>query len=133
MLTQEDLRAISGIFKEGIKGVEDRLDRVDGRLDNLESDVNILKSDVKILKSDVKTLQSDANKLKSDVKIIRVDILENNALPRLSTIEQCYLDTSRRYTERAEKFDAAIADIEVMKLAIQKNSADIRELQLKQA
>ena len=129
MLSQEDLRAISVIlkeqfkeqFKEGIKGVEERLD-------NLESEVKTIRIDV-LENSVLPRLDS----LEENVKIIRVDNLENNVLPRLRTIEQCYLDTSKRYIEKSEKFDAAIADIEVMKLAIQKNSADIKELQLKQA
>ncbi len=85
------------------------------------------------LKEDFDGINNRLDRLENDVKMIKVDLLENNVIPRLNTIEQCYLDTSKRYMESADKYDNAITDIEVMKLAIQKNSADIRELQLKQA
>uniref|UniRef100_UPI000492B917 hypothetical protein n=1 Tax=Butyrivibrio sp. VCB2006 TaxID=1280679 RepID=UPI000492B917 len=73
------------------------------------------------------------DKVETDVKVIKVDQLENTVIPRVNTIESCYLGTSKRYMDSTEKFDAAITDIEVMKRAIQKNSADIQELQRKQA
>ena len=131
MLTNEDLYAIKTIikeefkeqfqeqFKEGIKGVEERLDRVEGRLDGVEGSLD--------------RVEGRLDNLENEVRVIRVDILENNVIPRLNTIEQCYLDTSKRYLEKSEKFEAAITDIEVMKLAIQKNSEDIEELKRKQA
>lgn len=111
-LTKNDLAEISAIMKESISGVENRMDSIEGRLDKLEGRMD---------------------NVEGELKVIRVDILENNVVPRLNTIEQCYLDASKRYIKSADKFDNAIADIEVMKLAIQKNSEDIQELQLKQA
>ena len=123
MLTNDDLNAIKSIFKEqfkeGIKGVEERLDGVESRLDGVESILD--------------GVENRLDNLEHEVKVIRVDILENNVIPRLNTIEQCYVDTSRRYLETSEKFETAIADIDVMKLAIQKNSQDIQELKLKKA
>lgn len=95
-----------------------------------QQDIDAIKG---ALKEDFDGINNRLDKLENDVKVIKVDILENNVIPRLNTIEQCYLDTSKRYMESADKYDNAITDIEVMKLAIQKNSADIRELQLKQA
>jgi hypothetical protein len=95
-----------------------------------QQDIDAIKG---ALKEDFDGINNRLDRLERDVKVIKVDILENNVIPRLNTIEQCYLDTSKRYMESADKYDNAITDIEVMKLAIQKNSADIRELQLKQA
>ena len=136
MLTKEDLNAISVLikeqFKEGIKGVEQRLDTLENnvlpRLDTMENKITTIQVDC-LENSVLPRLDTMENKITT----IQVSDQENDALPRLRTIEQCYLDTSKRYIEKSEKFDAAIADIEVMKLAIQKNSADIKELQLKQA
>lgn len=36
------------------------------------------------------------------LKRIEVDLLENNVLPRLNTIEACYTDTYNRYKNRAD-------------------------------
>lgn len=35
--------------------------------------------------------------LKSELQTIRVDLLENNVVPRINTIENCYLSTYNRY------------------------------------
>ena len=95
MLTNEDLYAIKTIikeefkeqfqeqFKEGIKGVEERLDRVEGRLDGVEGSLD--------------RVEGRLDNLENEVRVIRVDILENNVIPRLNTIEQCYSEEFRRY------------------------------------
>ena len=127
-LTKEDLNAIEGLFSKRFDTIDKRFESIDKRLDNLEQDVKVVKVDM--LENNV---IPRLDNLEQDVRVIKVGQMENNVIPRLSTIEQCYLDTSRRYTESADRFDSAITDIEVMKLAIQKNSSDIRELQRKQA
>ncbi len=86
-----------------------------------------------IIESKIGSLESKIDGLEKDVQYIKVVQLENNVLPRLEHIGQCYLDTSNRYTTSADRFDNALNDIAVMKIAIQKNSSDIRELQIKQA
>ena len=126
MLTKDDVQVIAEVVKDCLQGVETRLDRLETKVDRLETDVNGLKCRMD-------NLESKVEKIENDVKIIKVDMLENNVIPRLSTIEKCYVDTFERYKEGAEKFDTAIVDISVMKLAIQKNSEDIRELQRMQA
>lgn len=118
-------RKLSGIasdvaaLKENVSGLEGRFDSLEGRFDNLEGRLD--------------GHDRRLDRLEQEMKVIRVDLLENNVIPRLNTIEKCYLDTAKRYTESADRFDSAITDIEVMKLAIQKNSADIQELKRKQA
>ena len=41
--------------------------------------------------------------IENRVKKIEVDLLENNALPRLNTIESCYTDTFSRYKDSADQ------------------------------
>ena len=154
MLTNKDLLAIENLLKKHIGGLEDEVTGLKGDVFTLKSDVSTLKSDVSTLKSDVSTLKNDVSELKAgvsslngrvsdleqdmvalkdDMKTVKVAHLENNVIPRLNTIEKCYVDTSNRYNNSADKFETAIVDIEVMKLAIQKNSSDIQELMKKQA
>ncbi|WP_022761352.1 hypothetical protein [Butyrivibrio sp. AD3002] len=127
-LNDKDLIAISKIVKESISGLEqdvsglkqdvagikERLDEHDKRFDRIESDLT--------------GIESDLAGIKSDLTCIKVDQLENNVIRRLNTIEACYLDASNRYIKNSDKFENAITDIEIMKRAIQKNSADILEL-----
>ncbi len=43
--------------------------------------------------------------IENQLKRIQVDLLENNIIPRLSTIESCYTDTYNRYKEFADKME----------------------------
>ena len=125
-LTKEDLSAIEALLDK-------KLGTLEGDVGTLKGDVGTLKSDVSSLKSDVASLNNRVGNLEDDMRYIKVDLLENNVIPRLSTIESCYTSTYDRYKDGADKFDAAFSDIVVMKAAIAKNAKDIQELQLKQA
>ena len=46
--------------------------------------------------------------IENRVKKIEVDLLENNALPRLNTIESCYTDTFNRYKDSADQMQAVL-------------------------
>ncbi len=106
---------------------------LDIKLAPMQSDINTLKSDVGSLKSEMAGVKDRLDSLESDMRYVKVDLLENNVIPRLSTIESCYVSTSNRYIENSDRFDAAINDIKVMKIAIMKNSEDIQILKKKQA
>lgn len=46
------------------------------------------------------------------------DILENNVLPRLNTLERCYTSTYERYKENCDRMEAAFDDICVIKRVV---------------
>ena len=76
---------------------------------------------------DVK-LDARLNPIENRLKRIEVDLLENNVIPRLNTIESCYTDTYNRYKDYAEKMEAAFADIEIMKKVIAEHSEKLQKL-----
>lgn len=41
--------------------------------------------------------------IENRVKKIEVDLLENNVIPRLNTLEACYTSTYDRYKDNADK------------------------------
>ena len=53
--------------------------------------------------------------IENRLRRMEIDLLENNIIPRLNTIESCYTDTYNRYKDYADKMDAAFADIELLK------------------
>lgn len=59
---------------------------------------------------------------------IEVDLLENNIIPRLSTIESCYTSTYNRYKDYADKMESAFADIELMKKVIADHSEKLQKI-----
>lgn len=66
--------------------------------------------------------------IENRLKRIEVDLLENNVIPRLNTIEACYTDTYNRYKDYADKMEAAFADIELLKKVVAEHSEKIQKL-----
>ena len=101
MLTNEDLKAIESIIDRRFDRVEERLDRMDERLDRVEERLDLMDESIdrKIGESELRMSQMMDRKLEpiqKEIHMIRVDLLENNIIPRLSNIEQCYLSTFNR-------------------------------------
>lgn len=109
------------------------VDNLKTKVDGLETDVSELKTDVSGLKTDVGVLKADVSGLKGEMQYIRVVQLENNVIPRLSTIESCYLDTFQRYVERTEQFDKMTADIGVLKSIVSEHTENWKKYQDKRA
>lgn len=100
MVDKEMLTAISGLLDEKLEG----------------------------LKTDVEGLKEDVGDLKSQMKHVRVVLLENNVIPRLDTVEKCYLDTFQRYKERTEQFDQMSEDIDVLKSVVSDHSENWKKI-----
>jgi len=62
------------------------------------------------------------DKVESELTYVRVVQLENTVIPRLNTIEQSYLDTSKRYLASTEHIEEMSSDIEVLEHTVEKHS-----------
>lgn len=85
------------ILTEEVHQVHERLDAVEARMDSAEEQISTLKSCID-------NIESRLSKLEAEMKIVRIDLLENSILPRLNTIESCYVTTNERYNKRSEQF-----------------------------
>ena len=66
--------------------------------------------------------------LKSELHTIRVDLLENNVVPRINTIENCYLSTYNRYVADADCIETMQSDIDIMKKVIINHSERLQRV-----
>ncbi len=66
--------------------------------------------------------------IKADLKYVKVVQLENNVIPRLNTIEECYIDTSKRYLERTEQIDVMRSDIDVLQNVVMDHSKKLNDI-----
>lgn len=101
-------------FDEKLKPINQRFERIDERFDRIEADVEGLKQ--------------TTSKLSDDMRYVKVVLLENNVIPRLNTIESCYVETSRRYLERAEQIDTMQSDIDILKSTVEKHSDILQKI-----
>lgn len=75
-----------------------------------------------------KKLDARLKPLENRLKRIEVDLLENNVIPRLNTIESCYTDTYNRYKDYADKMELAFADIELLKKVVSEHSEKLQKI-----
>ena len=75
-----------------------------------------------------KKLDARLKPIESRVKRIEIDLLENNVIPRLNTIESCYTDTYNRYKDYADKMQAAFDDIELLKKVVSEHSEKLQKI-----
>lgn len=124
LLTNEDLLAISQVFDE----------RLDKRLKPIEEDIREIKEEVHDLKIRVTALEIDVDSLKTSVASLETGLhnvrlfQENVILPRLNTIESCYLDTYRRYQKNNDKMEIAFDDIDLLKKIATDHSLKLQKL-----
>ncbi len=76
---------------------------------------------------DVK-LEARIAPLENRLKRIEVNLLENNVIPRLNTIEACYTDTYNRYKDHADKMESAFQDVEILKKVAMVHSEKLKGL-----
>lgn len=101
MVDQEMLAAISELLDQKLdQKLEEKLQPIYGRLDKLETDMNY----------------------------VRVVQLENNVIPRLNTIEACYLDAAKKFAKKAEKIDAMSEDIKTLQIVVAEHSQKLNRI-----
>ncbi len=79
------------------------------------------------LDSQLKPIENRLDRIENKVTNISLT-LENDIRPRLNTIESCSTDTYNRYKDYADKMDAAIADIELLKKVVSEHSEKLQKL-----
>ena len=75
-----------------------------------------------------KKLDARFKPIENRVKRIEIDLLENNAIPRLNTIESCYTDTYNHYKDYADKMQAAFDDIDLLKKVVSEHSEKLQKI-----
>lgn len=73
-------------------------------------------------------LDSRWNPIENRIKRIEVDLLENNVIPRLNTIELCYTSTYDRYKDSVEEYEAIKQDISIIKKVVAEHSEKLEKL-----
>ena len=108
-------------------GLENRFGDLENRFDGLEDRFDSLSDTVSDLSDSFDNLSGRFDGLDNRVKNIELT-LENDVVPRLSHIEQCYIDTYERYQDGINKLDDMQRDIEVIKLTVTDHSEELNKI-----
>ena len=147
-LTKEDLLAISQIFSEQIKPLDEKLTKIEERMTALEERVSRLEERMTALEERVTRLEERMAALEERVTVLegrvshleecvinlegratRMELLmENDMLPRLQNIEACYTSTYKRYAHGTDQIETMQEDINTLKKVVQEHSEKLKRL-----
>lgn len=109
--------------------VENRLQCVENKLQRVEDRVQCVEEKVQQIETELtENIKPRLTAMESRLQYIEVDLLENNVVPRLNTIESCYMDTYDRYRNYTEKMDATFVDTELLKKVVSEHSEQLQKL-----
>lgn len=135
-LTNEDLLALSGLFDTKLGAMEAKLDDMEARwgarLDAMEArwEARLDAMDAKWeARLDAMDAKWETRLGVMDSRLKRVELrLENDVIPRLQNIEECYVTTYERYRESTASYTAMQADLEIVKKVVMDHSEKLKEM-----
>ena len=98
-----------------------RLDKLEQSYERLEQSYERLEQSQDKLEQSYERMEQSYERLEQSQKKIELT-LENNILPRLQTIEDCYLSTFERYQSGVGQIERMQNDIDVIKTTITNHS-----------
>lgn len=90
-----------------------------------------LRAELQPLKNEIQDMRGEMQELRSEVRneIHQLKLFQENIiLPRLETIESCYLDTFHRYRDNADRMEAVYEDVDIMKKVLAEHSNQLQKL-----
>ena len=135
-LTNDDLLAISQLLDVKLKA---EIQPIKNEIQNLKGEIQANKTEIKAVKAELQAeIQAVRAELQAEIQAVRADLQtqilqmklfqENVMMPRLNTIEACYLSTYNRYKDSVEGYDALQADNALMKSIIMEHSDKLQKL-----
>lgn len=88
---------------------------------------NIMDYKLEPVNRNIHKTKDDITDIKTRVKKIELT-QETQILPRLNTIEACYISTFERYKDSVETYDSMKQDISVMKKVLAEHSEKLQKL-----
>ena len=126
-LSKEDFIAIAGIFDTKLEPIHDDIRELKQDMVLVKKDVVALKQDVAVLKQDMVSVKKDVAALKQDMVLVKLN-QETIILPRLGTIESCYLDTYHRYANGIQQIDQLQQDVDILKDTVAQHSKKLESI-----
>ncbi|MDE6995844.1 MAG: hypothetical protein K2P41_15730 [Lachnospiraceae bacterium] len=123
----DPLREEIGSMKTELGSVKEELGSTKGEISSIKGAVSSIKGELVSLRADVSSLKEDMQDVKERVKKIELT-QENKVLPRLNTIEACYISTFERYKEHVETYDYMKQDIYIIKKVVAEHSEKLQKL-----
>ena len=127
-LTQDnDILPRLGKLEQSQERMEQSYERMEQSVGKLEQSYERMEQSYERLEQSYERLEQSYERLELAQKKMELT-LENNILPRLQTIEECYLSTYDRYRDGVDQMASMQANIDVIKTTITKHSEILQKL-----
>ena len=127
MTDHELLLAISGIMDKKLIPIENRLDAMQDEIHIMQGEIRNMQSEIRDMQGKIYSIQGEIRDIQGEIHSIRL-FQENVILPRLNTIESCYMDTYERYKSYADKIESVFADTELLKKVVSEHSEKLQKI-----
>ncbi len=127
MTDHELLLAISGIMDKKLIPIENRLDAMQDEIHIMQGEIRNMQGEIRDMQGKIYSIQGEIRDIQGEIHNIRL-FQENVILPRLNTIESCYMDTYERYKSYADKIESVFADTELLKKVVSEHSEKLQKI-----
>ena len=105
-----------------------RIDALDAKVDALDAKIDAVEERLSgdIIALDAKMAALD-ERLSANIRDVKIT-MENVLIPRIKHMEQCYLDTSKRYINETGRIDGLVADVQVIKSVVLNHSEQLQKI-----
>lgn len=118
MTENELLLAISNMLDKKLK---DNFAPINNEIDNIHNEIGNIHNKIG-------NIHSEIGNIRNELHTLKVDLIENNVIPRLSNIESHYVLTAKRYVNSIELQDSMKDDIELLKEVVAEHSLKLQKI-----
>lgn len=108
--------------------MDDRLERIEVRLDRVEERLDRVEERLDRVEERLDRAEKKLGLVENKVVKIKVDLLENNVVPRLNTIEACYTSTYQRYQDYADQMNSVFENIKLLNQTVISHSQILKKI-----
>ncbi len=127
MTDHELLLAISGIMDKKLIPIENRFDAMQDEIHIMQGEIRNMQGEIRDMQGKIYSIHCEIRDIQGEIHNIRL-FQENVILPRLNTIESCYMDTYERYKSYADKIESVFADTELLKKVVSEHSEKLQKI-----
>ena len=122
-LLDKKLKPIDSKFEK----IEAKLEQIETRLEKVETRLEEIETRLEKVETKLEELETRLEELETRVKKLEL-LHETDVLPRVSTIEECYISTYERYKENVEHIEAMRSDIDIIKRVLLEHSEKLKKI-----
>ena len=127
MTDNELVLSISELLDKKLKPIDSKFEKIEAKLEQIETRLEKVETRLEEIETRLEKVETKLEELETRVKKLEL-LHENDVLPRVSTIEECYISTYERYKENVEHIEAMRTDIDIIKRVLLEHSEKLKKI-----